>query len=113
MNRGTALKWIEQIKSDRYRFGNGQMRYEDQFDPLGVLADFLDPNGWEEAYIGYSWHGEVFKLPKFARDKCRIKTEYLEFVTDNGYKTNLANIIDGSNDWQTPLYYIERYYEQF
>lgn len=114
MNRGTALKWLDILKSGRYEFGNGQMRYENQFDPLGVLADFLDPDAWKSEFIGYSWNGETFKLPDEARKKCKIKTPYMEFVHHNSLQPDtLVDVIDRSSDWTTPIYFIEMYYEQF
>lgn len=113
MNRGTAIKWLDCIKTTSFDFGNGQLRYENYCDPLGVLAHFLDPNGWQDDYIGMSWHGEKFKLPAFALKQCKIKTPFLEFETDNGRKVSLVDIIDGSVDWYMPIYYIERYWEKF
>jgi hypothetical protein len=108
MKRGTALKWIEQIQSKEYSIGTGQLRYENDFDPLGVLCDFLDPHGWKQDYIGYTWHGEKFKLPEDWRKKIKMKTLYGEFITDNGQKTE----IDHTYDWNQVTQLIEKYYEQ-
>lgn len=119
MNRGTALKWINQIKTGKYTLGNGQLRYRnynegfDYYDPLGVLADFLDPSGWKEEYIGYSWHNELFKMPEDYRKKCKIKTPYLNYISDNGYETSAVDMFDSVTSWDEVIFFIEKYSDQF
>lgn len=133
MNRGTALKWIELLKqmpSEKYL--SGQLRCKNWFSPLGVLANFLDPNGWVlnnsgewgnwafinlktgkifypyDGIFGYNFHGETFKLPNEYRKMCKMKTEYGDFVNENGHSWN----IDDCNSYKDTIYYIEKYYEQ-
>jgi len=44
------MKWIDRIKSGDYQYGRGQLRFDDYFDPWGVLCDFLDPDAWTPRY---------------------------------------------------------------
>ena len=122
MNRGTALKWFERIESGRYLFGRGALRSpagtrpreKECFCIFGVLADFLDPNGWTINALGlYEWHGDMFKLPETWRKRCKMKTVYGNFVSSNGQVENMVDIADGCRDWTYPLYIAKKYYEQF
>lgn len=132
MKRGTALKWIELLKqTPEEQYFSGQLRYKDFFSSLGVLANFLDPNGWVLSDVGewknfpfvdenkntsypykdifgYNFHGEIFKLPSDYRKMCKMKTEYGDFVDENGYSWN----IDDCSSYKDTIYYIEKYYEQ-
>ena len=122
MNRGTALKWFERIESGRYLFGRGALRSpagtrpraKECFCIFGVLADFLDPNGWTINALGlYEWHGETFILPESWRKRCKMKTDYGHFSNENGHLQSLTDINDSSLSWEFPLYYAKKYYEQF
>lgn len=70
MRRNTAEKWGKAMLVTPWVLISAQLRYEDAqgttyADPYGVLAHFLDPDGWALAWDGmsYLWHGEQFKLP--------------------------------------------------
>lgn len=42
-------KWLEALRSGRYKQGQGELRTVDNcFCCLGVLCDVLDPNGWND-----------------------------------------------------------------
>lgn len=118
MNRGTALKWIDILRSGRYTAGSGQLRYENQFCAYGVLCDFLDPNGWSEikdnqyGNVGFLWHGSQYSIPEQFRKKCKMKSEYGDFISENKLRRKLVDVIDASQDHQIVAYYIEQYYEQ-
>lgn len=114
MNRGTALKWIDRIENGGYEFGRGALRLtENCFCPLGVLAHFLDPDGWKINELGmYEWHGEICKLTDDARKRCKMKSIWGSFKTNNGFEGNLVDVSDGCTDWRTPLYIIKQYHEQ-
>ena len=84
MNRGTALKWADRLESGCYSFDRSQLRISCRgrrvYCPLGVLADFLDPDGWAMAWDGMSglWHGEQFKIAGAGRKKAKMKTDGLD-----------------------------------
>lgn len=123
MNKGTTIKWLNTLKHGNYHFGNGQLKsiipdsngnLVDAYDPFGVLLDFLNPNGWQRHELhGWTFEGEVFKMPESYRKSCKMKTIWGNFVSDNGYETSLVNVIDGCSSFDFPIYYIEKYYEQF
>jgi hypothetical protein len=71
----------------------------------------LDPNGWKIDYIGFVWHKEKFKLPKHYQKLCKIKSDYMYFISDNGKDENFCDIAFSS--WRPVIYYIEKYYQQF
>ncbi len=115
MNKGTALKWFEAIESERYEFGVGALRVSEKcFCIFGVLADFLDPNGWSLNALGiYEWHGQTFKLPEDWRKRCKMKSEFGSFKSSNGLETTMTDVSDGCRDWTYPLAIAKKYYEQF
>ena len=114
MNRGTALKWFDAIKSGKYEFGRGALRTNEKcFCIYGVLADFLDPSGWAKNALGiYEWHGEVNFLPEAWRKRCKMKSLAGEFVTDNKENRSLVDINDSSTSFEFPLFFARKYYEQ-
>lgn len=80
MNRGTALKWAERLETTAAVYDNSQLAFKvddvEYKSPLGVLADFLDPEGWEKhPILGYQWHGEVFKIPEQWAKKAKLKLD--------------------------------------
>ncbi len=47
MNAEIKQKWIEALKSGKYRQGREALRDSDNdYCCLGVLCDLVDPNGW-------------------------------------------------------------------
>lgn len=40
-------RWIEALRSGRYKQARGRLRKGDCFCCLGVLCDLYDPSGWE------------------------------------------------------------------
>lgn len=49
MNQEIKAKWLEALRSGVYPKGIGFMQCEGTFCCLGVLADLIDPTGWDEA----------------------------------------------------------------
>lgn len=52
MNPEIKQKWIEALESGEYEQGQGGLRIEDEGGPdkfccLGVLADIINPDGWQ------------------------------------------------------------------
>lgn len=109
MNRGTALKWADALETTQVGYDSAQLGYISEgkrhLCPLGVLADFLDPDGWEVAHDGVSllWHGEQFQLPKSARKRCKMKTdgfEVIEGINDtlrDPYTSMITEALSGIN----------------
>ena len=110
MNRGSAFKLIEAIESGKYKSGGGQLHYNDCFCTFGVMLDFLDPTAWKPCFIGFSWRGEVFKIPEDARKRIKMKTVYGDIITNNGNRICLSDL--SHTTWDEPLYYLKQYYEQ-
>ena len=80
VKKGSAIKWIEAISRTEWVFDDTTLRYAHggftYGSPLGVLCDFLDPDGWylpPEWPIRYEWHGQS-AFPDPARFKsCNMK----------------------------------------
>lgn len=124
MNRGTALRWADKLEAldeaslEAHRgnqgparmapYAMGQIGYlvdgERHLSPTGVLADFLDADGWSVAWDGVSllWHGEQFTLPAFARKKAKMKTDGYAPIVLGDTQSNCAAALDGK-----PLVQIE------
>lgn len=120
MNRGSALKWIEEINNTKFTFASGQLRFDangvQYSDVFGILCNFIDPDGWCKCWdeVSYSFHGEIFFMPTLVMKKCKIKTKECCFITDNGTKTSLVEINDiYAGNWIGISNFIEKYYEQF
>jgi hypothetical protein len=74
MNRGTALKWADHLeKFDAIAgYDNSVLSFHGPdgllwISPVGVLADFLDPEAWRHEYRFHGsreWHGEIIKIPE-------------------------------------------------
>lgn len=61
MKRGSALKWAEALDKANVEYDNSQLGFTvndvTYASPLGVLANFLDPNGW--SFGGFPENGTV------------------------------------------------------
>ena len=79
MNRGSATKWIRELRLTSAKFDPAQLRFtangENFMCPLGVLANFLGPHEWSDGWDGCTklWRGEQFYLPAGAAKKCKMK----------------------------------------
>jgi hypothetical protein len=62
MDSDLKKRWVEALRSGKYKQGRHDLRFRDAFCCLGVLLDLNDPEGWlgfgqhrlgngEEAYI--------------------------------------------------------------
>lgn len=143
MNRGTALKWIKSLKElpSDIAYDNSQIGFRvinegverTYMSPIGVLCNFLDPNGFEltsvfrgDDSVSYMyWHGELFVLPEHWRKKCKIKSQWMDIAISEGniqFKGSLYEALDmlniqnpGSDDsalFQRAGEIIEEYFEK-
>jgi hypothetical protein len=116
MQKGTADKWIAALKSKKYDYACGQLRFDDCYCAMGVLLDVINPNGWKLAWDGhsYTWEDEQFYLPERIRKGSKIKTKDLNFETQNGWRTSLSYVSDYMDDVnrKVSIYMIENYYQQ-
>lgn len=56
MNREWKKKWIETLRSGKYKQGQRELRNGDHFCCLGVLCDLVDSTGWEPAQEGFGYY---------------------------------------------------------
>lgn len=55
MNKEIKAKWLEALRSGRYKQGRTLLRsIDDEYCCLGVLCDIVDPDGWINHKAGYS-----------------------------------------------------------
>lgn len=87
MNPEVKIKWLEALRSGKYKQGKGCLRAGDSFCCLGVLIDVVDPEGWcADRFQGY--------VHKYASSNAMPNTvlrNKLELPLD-------LNILSGMND---------------
>lgn len=49
MNPEIKTKWLEALRSGKYKQGKNFLRIEDRFCCLGVLCDIIDPTKWSDS----------------------------------------------------------------
>lgn len=49
MNQKLKQKWVEALRSGKYRQSSGYLQHGDGFCCLGVLCDVIDPNSWADS----------------------------------------------------------------
>ena len=120
MNRGTAFKWIDRLESGKYKQGAFQLRRridhyssfdynKDEFCVFGVLADFLDSDGWKlDNIFNYNWHREVFFIKdEILWSKCKFKNKWSSPVIQE-----LSEINDGNDqNFCQCINFIKQFYE--
>lgn len=75
MNKEILARWVEALRSGRYRQGKFGLRdLEDRFDPIGVLCDLAVSDGVKievkkydkpeaQHFFGYTYDGIATRLP--------------------------------------------------
>ena len=81
----TALKqkWVQALRSGKYEQGSGRLREDDCFCCIGVLADILDPAGWNDDW----WNGQDCTLTDDGCDTAELDAQahdHLTEMNDNG-----------------------------
>lgn len=93
-------KWLEALRSGKYRQGRGKLRNkDDEFCCLGVLCDLVEPNAWNHYQDGIGsdpWHHhENVAFPGYhisSRAGVVSKEEALAHLNDQG--ATFAEIAD-------------------
>ena len=116
IDRALMLKWIDALRSGKYTQTVGFMRTPEGFDPMGVLLDIIDSEGWGEpftpaenwpsgkAYIPYKYEGNIytFQLPYSVADSLGL------------YDSDMFNLIEMNDkrclDFEQIADYMERMY---
>jgi len=62
MNSEIKAKWVEALRSGRYKQTRGRLRDTQGMCCLGVLCDILHPEGWENYDSSFQFRQEV-KMP--------------------------------------------------
>ncbi len=86
-------RWIEALRSGKYRQMKGGLRKGASFCCLGVLCDIRDPTGWEahpHAYDKSRYLGTLFLPPTEVR---------LEVAISYGYANLLAQLNDNGKSF--------------
>lgn len=116
MQKGTAEKLITALRSGKYDYGNGQLRYDNCYCLLGVLLDIINPNLWTLTWdrVSYTWDGEQFFLPDKIMKGSKIKNKELLFKSNENETLSLITIHDYYDDKnrKNTIKYLEMYYEQ-
>lgn len=119
MNRGSALKWITALQETDWEYEPSQLCFvvEDKTygSAHGVLANFLDPNGWDEAWdeVTRTWHGMQFVLDAKTMKRVKMKNDpYTEI--DFGGNRGQASFYDvevSMSSHKEMATFIEHHYE--
>lgn len=103
MNRGSALKWIDQLNKTDWIYEPSQLRYESEGSTygnvFGVLANFLDPTAWKLAWdeVSYIWNGSQFILSPEDLKRIKLKHDIYEPI-DFGGNVGSASIYQVENN---------------
>lgn len=124
MNRGTAMKWIERLEACEHQYDNSQLGFVDHSDgsfymsPLGVLCEFLDPDGITVSSGDIQWQAETFVVPASLMKRAKIKSQWLDH-TANGEDMTIYDGIDKAVGYwvNSPFIaaakYVEEHYPNF
>lgn len=102
--KDTTKRWIEALRSGKYKQGRDYLKIHDQYCCLGVMCDIHDSGEWKLwGYVSY-YHGfarlppqAVYELytPNNTKDVNRRIMRALSFLNDKGMNFNeIANIIE-------------------
>jgi len=64
MNPELKTKWLAALRNGKYTQTTRFLRDDRGHCFLGVLADIIDPHGWEKQRDGWRWHGTLAYLPE-------------------------------------------------
>lgn len=103
MNQEIKKKWLEALRSGKYKQGAGYLRRRDEsYCCLGVLCDIVEPENWEENHLmnDTAWFhaGQTEQMNPAVRRECEITFNQawtLMSMNDRGNTfNNIANWIE-------------------
>lgn len=117
--RARKARWVEALRSGKYKQGKGRLRDGDCFCCLGVGCDVYDPSGWGRDAINGDFYRAPYivgNLPPEVRQHFGVKRMFGEYgdygglaeINDDtmGTFSEIADIIDSEPEglftWTTP-----------
>ncbi len=96
MDKELKARWVEALRSDRYKQTMGRLRTFGGFCCWGVLCDLVDPDGWEEENLyGYSHRGDTLMPAYEGCPNPEGKYRELAEMNDNGISfREIADVIE-------------------
>lgn len=109
MDSEIKQKWVDALRSGKYKQGKSCLRRADRYDVLGVLCDVHDPDGWGEVdpnHGGVRHRGEIGGIGREMREEFGFEkyvaipepvdgNRLLTQLNDKGYTfEQIADIID-------------------
>jgi len=84
-------RWVEALRSGRYRQTTCQLRFTDIESPepddgyccLGVLADLIDPRGWVYEDQDWSWNQQQEILPDHYIELLKLSLPFKKYADKN------------------------------
>lgn len=77
-------KWVEVLRSGKYKQGLGRLRTVDNcYCCLGVLCDLIDPTGWE-GYGDYKWRESKDDVPEKTADEISLGSQHCLIEMNDG-----------------------------
>ena len=87
MKRAIKVKWIEALRSRKYRQGKGCLLWSGGYCCLGVLCHVVDPKM-------KFWEPSSGKLPRKIATMCSCKCDPSVVVASSGVRTTLSLLND-------------------
>jgi hypothetical protein len=99
MDANIKAKWLEALRSGKYRKARGQLRrIGRQMCCLGVLCDILPEVKWESVVARYRNSFSRVQLPKGVNDLAGLPVNR---------EMDLSNLNDSKAGWEPVIQYIE------
>ena len=90
-------KWVEALRSGKYRQTTGVLRDRDGFCCLGVLCDISETGKWEQGNDGEWYHqGYTDVLPKPVQQLVGLRTNFGRINGSQGHNLSEMNDIEYS-----------------
>lgn len=111
MNKEIKQRWVEALRSGKYKQGKAALRRKDRFCCLGVLCDITQTKKcqWKpkNRILGaYTIGGQTEVLPKAVVSRCRLAGENPSVIY-KGKRTTLAQLNDEGVRFKTIAKLIE------
>ena len=116
MKQHIKEKWLEALRSGKYKQGKNLLKTEDGYCCLGVLCDLhrkstkSKRNKWQGSYYNCGNEYTTSFLPRLVQKWAGIDTKEGEFELKNGEKEYLTTLNDQGKSFKQIANYIERYF---